>query len=193
MAKSSMGLSTNRAVIFFNSNKKDKLSEQEFKILKETLRDDIVLLQSGMSLWYEEDVGRAVNHCYKVFAFVSMMSRKGEVDELFQSLCRRSIYCENHGFSSYEYYIIPYTKEKIDNYTIRNFYHVLEGVYKRTGYPKNIHVACNKNVFYGDANSNDCWYNCARTINSYLSRDKYFKNDSNFENLRKEYEYYKER
>lgn len=192
MAKSSMSISTDRAVIFFNSNKKDELSEQEFKTLKETLRDDIVLLRSGMSL-YEEDVERAINHCFTVFAFVSMMSSKGGVDELFQSLCRRSIYCENYGFSSYKYYIIPYTKGKIDNYTIRNFYSVLGDVYKRTGYPKNIQVACNENVFYGDANSSDCWYNCAKTINSYLSGDKYFKNDSNFENLRKEYEYYKER
>lgn len=175
------------AVIFFNNSRVDELSEKEFEILEGTL-DSALLLRSRM-FFYNDQTSSAINHCYRVYGFISIMSSDDSIKECFESLCKHYKWCENRGYKSYECFIIPYTKSMETGY-VRDFYSILKRVYEKNECPKYIKVAPPKNVFYGDADSIAGWCDCAKNINYYIRNGSgYFKNDSDFKNMRDRYEY----
>ena len=187
MARTSVGIHTDNAVIFFNCSETDKLSEEEFEILKETLRGDFALLRSGMSLYYAQESG-VLNRCRKIYAFISIMSNEYRIEDFFKSLCKHYKMLENRGYKFNECFIIPYTKN-MKTGRVGEIYSRLKRVYEETECPEGLKVACNSKVFYGDPNSSDCWYKCAKKVNNYISGIERFKDDPDFEELRRQQDF----
>ena len=70
-----------------------------------------------------------------------------------------------------------------------DIYSILKRVYEETECPKYLKVACDSEVFYGDPKSSDCWYKCAKKVNSYSRGSKDFEDDPDFEELREQQDF----